>query len=272
MEERDKGIVPVAEFVGKYRFPFRKDDEVIYRNADYGQVSSDDVVASIFRVQGDTRIDELLFALENIYQNHIKGTNKVFRFFDLATHLCYSLGYATGRLKRLMEKSRITWCEPGEDTSAHYGNAVIFKVDDRNLGVGLVDLDSACKAEELTKYRLYHQQQGDEYRSMSGGFVGVIKSFREIGPNVKEVWTGSGGSEALGKGFSDGYWNKYRKRNITNKIPLEVLVELLELVTNDRKPINQFDEIDIGTWESNLLTSRWNEDSARQMARYFISS
>ncbi len=147
---REEGIEPVMEYVGVYTFLSR--------------VQRRKTAASIIRVKGDTRLDELLDIIDYFGRIYV-GENVTHPFWEAAAAFSTEIGQAVGTLKRLMDKNGQTWSDNPKRTNAHIGNVVVYPTDAGNLAVGLVDFDASCDLHDKTSAQLQAQQQA-EYKTI----------------------------------------------------------------------------------------------------------
>lgn len=197
---RQEGIEPVMEHVGYYRYPIKTKGRKL--------------AASIVKVKGDTRLDELFFILENLAIEYIDENSRLTNsqksdFLQEGVDFYYLAGIAVGYYKRLMDKSGQTWSDNSERTNAHIGNVVLYQDGPEKLGIGLVDFDASCDKRDKTKSELADQQK-IEYKSLVASAKGLI-SLRTIGNNWREkeyIFA------ELRKHFIDGFKDSYANKNI----------------------------------------------------------
>jgi len=203
----NEGIQPVMEPKGIWKYPVK--------------VRSSRLAASIYQVQGDTRLDEFMFVLENLFIKRIhsrkQGENYVINeftekgkalFHDMAS-IYSSIGGSVGRLKKLMDKNGQTWSCDSERSNAHIGNVVLYGNPFYKLYAGLVDFDASCDSSELTKSELEDIQK-KEYETIVNSAGGLPISLREIGGFLgDEKISGRMKQfrEQFVKGFQEGYNN-----------------------------------------------------------------
>lgn len=216
---REEGIEPVMEYAGTYKFPFRNR---------IGQVA-----ASIMEVKGDTRLDELLYALERGVHGldiNTKGgySLKFFPFY-------YELGLAIGQLKNLMDKSNMAWSDNTERTNAHIGNVVIYRADEQHLGIGFVDFDAAASRKEMS-LSAFKKLQREENSNLRQSFLIGGVSFREVETVVIKYIPTDGCRVILQNGFIDGYAKKSKK--VSNLIGKSLFDEVINLLPKPM-PVNK---------------------------------
>src|SRR3989344_8898534 len=209
----DNGVEPTLENVGYYKSPFR--------------VRGHKIAKSIIRVKGDTRLDELMYALEA--EAYFKTTytrgHKV-KFITQMSLFYKDVGYIVGQLKRLMDKNNQSWSDNPKRTNAHIGNVVLYKVDDKNIGIGLVDFDASCDPRDMPRLAL-RQQQEYEYRNLLMSSIQPVASARAIGlfyyPELK--------FSVLRFNFGVGFMAGYEAENpVRNTIEAGRINELKELI------------------------------------------
>jgi len=170
---QQEGIEPVMEHVGYYRYPIKTKGRKL--------------AASIVRVKGDTRLDELLFVMENLAIKYIDKSSRLTysqkdMFYQVLGDFYHEVGRAVGYLKQLMDKSGQTWSDNPERSNAHIGNVVLYQDVFEKVGIGLVDFDASCDKRDKTKSELADQQKA-EYESIIASAKGVDISPRTIGNN-----------------------------------------------------------------------------------------
>ncbi|MBI2667037.1 hypothetical protein HYX13_05480, partial [Candidatus Woesearchaeota archaeon] len=139
----EEGITPVMEYCGMWKYPVLAKG---YRPA-----------ASIWKVEGDTRIDEFRTAVELRLENRLKEA----KVKKLLNSFYYQTGYIVGQLLELMHRSGQSWsCDSGR-TNAHMGNVVIYRVAEDTAKIGLVDFDASCDLKDFSKAKLKEVQKKD---------------------------------------------------------------------------------------------------------------
>ena len=215
----DNGIEPTMEYVGYYKSPFR--------------VRRHKIATSVIRVKGDTRLDELMYALELEAYFQTTYTREVKAHFSLQLSQFYwDIGFVVGQIKKLMDKSRQSWSDNPKRTNAHIGNVVIYPVDKNNLGIGLVDFDASCDFRDKSKEDL-RQQQNEEYGSLLASSIDKVASARAIGlyyyPQLK--------FPALRFNFGIGFMAGYEERKFLKRsIEAGRLRELKDLINFGKIP------------------------------------
>lgn len=213
---REEGVEPVMEYVGLYKSHFR--------------VSGRKIATSIIRVNGDTRLDELMYALESqaywsIGDPSTERMRLKFKFTETLALFYRDIGNIVGQLKRLIDRSGQTWSDNPERTNAHAGNVVVYKSDDK-LGVGLVDFDSSCDKNDMTRKEL-HRQQKEEYSFLASklSLDGVI-SARAIGLYYYRRLQLPG----LRSNFTRGFMEGYRRKFVKNTLEMGRIEELRDMI------------------------------------------
>ena len=215
----DNGVEPTMEYVGLYKSPFR--------------VRGHKIATSIIRVKGDTRLDELMYALELEAYFQTTYTREVKAHFSLQLSQFYwDIGFVVGQLKKLMDKSNQSWSDNPERTNAHIGNVVIYPADKDNLEIGLVDFDASCDFRDKSKKDL-RQQQDKEYGSLLASSIDKVASARAIGlyyyPELK--------FPALRFNFGIGFMAGYEaKKFVKRSIQTGRLQELKDLINFGKIP------------------------------------
>ncbi|MBI4016271.1 MAG: hypothetical protein HY363_01090 [Candidatus Aenigmarchaeota archaeon] len=134
----NEGITPVMKHKGFWRYSTRAGKEKL--------------TASVVEVQGDTRLDELLFVLDNWLWLRTEGKRVNYGgeiLYSNLRGLAHEIGYVSGQLKQLMDKNNQTWSSGVLRSNAHIGNIVVYRDNDA-LKVGLVDFDASCDTNDFT--------------------------------------------------------------------------------------------------------------------------
>ncbi len=215
----DNGIEPTMEYVGFYKSPFK--------------IGRRKIATSVIRVKGDTRLDELMYALESeaYFQTTYTKGQKV-QFILQLSNFYQDVGYIVGQLKRLMDKSKQTWSDDPERTNAHIGNVVLYPVDEDKVGIGLVDFDASCDCRDKSK-RALRQQHDKEYHSLLFSALEKVASARAIGlfyyPKLKFSFM----RFEFGSGFMAGY---EAKKFVKHTIEAGRIDELKKLINFGKIP------------------------------------
>ncbi len=96
--------------------------------------------ATIYEIEGDTRLDEFLWWLEKdlplVHEIDYEGINPLFR----------TLGIMTGRLVRILHNHNRSWDRivgDGKNSNSYPGNVVVYRNHSNRLDLGLVDVDDS---------------------------------------------------------------------------------------------------------------------------------
>jgi|GEM_PF-2021558 len=187
----EHNIEPVMNVVGIYTFPIRVDREQL--------------ATSVIHVKGDTRLDELIYALETEYRNllTIPKTKERESLEKLLPALYSTAGFMVGQLKSLMDESGQSWSDNSQRSNAHIGNVVLYPDNDGSgVGVGLVDFDASCERKEMSPKKLSRLQRS-EYKNLRQGANEGLITFREP-LNVRKD-TSYSFADAYADGFEIGY-------------------------------------------------------------------
>jgi len=239
---RKNGIEPVMDFAGYYEFPI--------------QVDGQNLGTSIFRVKGDSRLDELFYMLEIIYSGQLEySSTKKGKFEDHVKHLYSDIGFVIGKLKSVIDKNGLSWSTNPRRTNAHIGNVVVYRGDSKNLGLGIVDFDSTNDLTQVSADDLKRQQKAEYETILNSALLGGI-SYRNIGRNFRP-------SHIVGKfrkffvdGFKKGYEASTEKVvNFISSGRFQEIVELLpegfvEIVQEVYRPY--FENLSIDKTNKNL--------------------
>lgn len=227
----DNGIQPIMRYRGMWKYPI-----LAKRNR---------LAASIYQVEGDTRLDELMFVLdyltvEKLIGNEIKKDGKIMKkvsltsegkiFLNTLSEFYHNIGFTTGRLKRLMDKSGQTWSCYSERSNAHTGNIVVYNGTNK-LKVGFVDFDASCDSRDYTKSEIRDLQK-IEYNTIQRSVHG-LSSIRTIGGRfLKKGAITTQLRDYFLRGFAKGY--EHNGKEVSNEIDIG-LIEGIFLLLRDKK-------------------------------------
>ena len=172
------GLEPVMEYAGRWVYA--------------AKAKGHDLAASIFHVKGDTRLDELMDILDTALTLKVGlGARRKQKFIDSnqlsrngrviygALYELYSdLGFAAGRLKKLLDTSGQAWSGDSGRSNAYIGNIVLYR-DGKYLQMGLVDFDSSWDMSDCTPRQLERLQK-KERRTIIQSVNGISMSARPM--------------------------------------------------------------------------------------------
>lgn len=145
---REEGITPVMVYAGMWKYPQRVKG---YRPA-----------ASIWEVQGDTRLDEFRTAVELHLEQRLKEAGRAgVKVQKALNSFYYQSGYVVGQLLNLMHRSGQSWSCDSDRTNAHPGNVVLYRIAKDRAALGLVDFDASCDSNDFSKDKLRKVQEKD---------------------------------------------------------------------------------------------------------------
>ena len=217
---RDNGITPAMEYKGMWEYP--------------NLVKGTRPVASIYEVQGDTRLDELMLLLDSLAFDRMQESDTHFtrngeKFNVIVEYFYHDIGYKVGRMKRLMDKSGQTWSCDSERTNAHTGNIVLWR-DANKLKIGLVDFDASMDLDEISKSEMEALQK-KEYEDIIQSAI-CVTSLRQINGRLNRE-----GSyyidfrDKFSHGFSEGYTST--SNTYSSEMDISFLDELFALLRSD---------------------------------------
>ncbi len=220
-----EGIVPIMKCKGYWNYPERKHYPKLIRG--------EKLSASVIEVQGDTRLDEFINLLENLFYSKAgqRLNQKGAKVMDKVVQLYYDMGYIVGRLKKLMDRNNQTWSSDSERSNAHVGNVVLYNGDE-NVKLGFVDFDASCDTEDFSLSGIRDLQRKEFETIMNSVFCPPI-SPRQIGGFLRP---GAGKRfcmlaqfrEYFKSGFSCGYEASGFFSRIENTIPFERFLEIFQ--------------------------------------------
>jgi hypothetical protein len=207
------GLNKVMEYVGQYRYPRKYDGK--------------ELATSIVKISGDTRLDELLYVFEILYDKHIKGTANDEKFRTNMNYLMYDVGFKIGRLKKLMDANKQTWSARPDYSNAHIGNIVVYNQDYEYLGLGFVDFDASCDPRDRKLSAIREQQKAEHDTIISSALTSGI-SFRQIGDFNREHTI----VKDFRMSFVLGFHQAYRKlfASLIDKVEINRFDELLNFL------------------------------------------
>lgn len=106
---------------------------------DHIQFEGEPTAGTIYRIAGDTRLDEFLRWAERAPLHHLPLKNRR----EIKGVMNY-LGTTSGELMRLLHQNHFTWDQDKEDASnAHTGNVILFPGQNGLLRTALIDFDNS---------------------------------------------------------------------------------------------------------------------------------
>jgi len=179
----------------------------------YGlEYNGEPMAATLFKIEGDTRLDELVAFLESEVMNENGAVPELFDLLD-------KLAYKAGRIKRMTDDRGYVLGL----ANSHSGNFVVFEMDGE-IHLGNVDLDSAYKPEfiDLSAEDTKHLQGREQDRIIDSFYSPEIMSGQRFrvrlsrrGNNIE-----ADHRTALIGGFKRGYY--YAKDEVSKITPDEI--------------------------------------------------
>ena len=217
----ENGITPVMEYRGSWTYPVL--------------VKGNRPAASIYEIQGDTRLDELMAFLDTLASDHIRfgdntDTEEGEIFFRDTGRFYQDIGHVVGRLKKLMDASGQTWSCDSERTNAHIGNVVLWR-DALKLKIGLVDFDASLDYSHTISKSEMESIQKKEHEDIVKSARG-IQSLRTIGwtSNRLEAYTDL--RDQFIAGFRNGYSSL--EKTLSHEIDMSRLDELFSALRSGK--------------------------------------
>lgn len=140
-----------------YTYPIEPIGFWIYDNI---LVKGEQTAATLYRIKGDTRLDEFLWWLEENLPFHFvpnKEMGSVQYMFEI-------FGVMTGRLIRVLHNHNYSWDWIGRFSNAYTGNVVVYLDDSENIKFGLVDVDNVQKFNPESESSLMKKMQEHDLR------------------------------------------------------------------------------------------------------------
>lgn len=212
-------------------------------------VEKEKLSASVIRVKGDTRLDELMWAFDRcIDADSLVGGRVSTALASLTARFYYDVGFIVGQLKMLMTRNNQTWGAHKERTNAGIFNVVLYWDKDR-IKVGLVDFDASCNKKDFGLAKL-HRLMETEYdaicRNISWFGVASIRtspadSHLKLN-NTRNCYNNSFVQHFYRTPFANGFKNGYACKRLTCRvrdgIPVERFYEIANLLrqqTSDKR-------------------------------------
>lgn len=173
------------------------------------------LAASVVKVEGDTRLDEMMFIIESYFAYRTDAFKKGkaefnregYNLFTSVSDLYYKLGVSTGLLKKLMDKNNQTWSADNDRSNAHIGNIVLYN-DKGTIKTGFVDFDASCDTNDFSKSKINEMQKkeyGTIIKSANAGPISLRKIMLEFMKDKKNYIGFTQLREKFIKGFEIGY-------------------------------------------------------------------
>ncbi len=239
---KKEGIEPVMEFKGYWNYKLKVNDKPIS--------------ASVIKIKGDTRLDELMDTIEEIlFQKIMLNTpNKSGqKILQKVVTLYQDLGFVVGRLKRLMNKNNQSWGPDAHRTNSHPGNVVLY-ADKDHLRLGFVDFDASCsrKVDKLNEQEI-KRLQNDDYYSIRSYVHKKQCSSRQLASDKYDVlhWRDNNSynnflRDTFCEGFKKGHDDEtFDQKQFDNKIPLEQLMEINTVLKSGVSLLEKKSEFDL---------------------------
>lgn len=129
--------------------------------------------ASLMQIEGDTRLDEFLSAVDTYYFGRGVYYSDAGMHKKQVEQLYREIGAICGTLKHFMDRNDQTWGSNKDRTNAHIGNVVLYRKNDK-IYVGFVDFDAASGKKYFSKTKILGLQTAE--------FVNIQKSI--LSPTV----------------------------------------------------------------------------------------
>ncbi len=226
----NEGIIPIMKCKGYWHYPTK--------------VRGRKLAASVVEVEGDTRLDEFMFLIENYFIHRVNGegkrelplNSKGGELYFAIRNLYYDMGFATGRLKKLMDKNNQTWSADNGRSNAHIGNIVLYNGTNK-VKLGFVDFDASGDIRDFSKSEI-REMQKREYETIKNSAKAGPISLRDIkmgflhGQNVYAGYLQC--REGFINGFEAGYEEErrtgIRTSEIANGIDFSKFLEVFEVL------------------------------------------
>ena len=116
------------------------------------------MVSTVAEIQGDTRLDEFLAAIEALSVNieDEKKLRTIGRFY-------YQIGQVVGSILRLMHDNGMTWSSDEHGSNSHIGNVVVYSDHEGKFSLGFVDFDSSSKKGDYSTSKHRKIKNGERF-------------------------------------------------------------------------------------------------------------
>jgi len=219
---RENGITPAMEYQGLWTYPVL--------------AKGNRPAASIYEIQGDTRLDELMILLDSLASDHeLPGddilTKEGVKFFGKLEKFYNDIGYITGRLKKLMDISGQTWSCDSERTNAHIGNVVLWR-DASKLKLGLVDFDASLDySHAISKSEMEAIQKKERNDIVNS--AQFVQSLRAMGGRLSgRLSVYSDSRTFFSSEFNRGYYSS--EKTLSHEIDMSRLDELFSALRSGK--------------------------------------
>lgn len=153
-----------------YPYPIEPIGFWIYDNI---LVKNELTAATLYRISGDTRLDELLGWLEKDVPVLCGIPDK---YKEAIVPIFEKLGVMTGRLFRTLHNNHYSWDWISPRSNSHPGNVIVFPDYSEKINLGLVDFDNVLKFNPKTERRSMKDTQEHDLEC----FTKQINSFRIV--------------------------------------------------------------------------------------------
>lgn len=202
------------------------------------KVKGESFSASIIKVEGDTRLDEFMFLIENLFNKKLpdgrysRNSEKERAVINI-THLYSDMGFIVGQLKSLMDRSGQTWSCDNERSNAHVGNMILYNGTGK-VKLGFGDFDASCDANDFSESELIELQKREYETIKNSAMQGpislrtVVSSlFENDGENTKYIIYPHF-RNAFIAGFERGYGAGTSRLRVKNTIDFGRFLEIFK--------------------------------------------
>ncbi len=225
---RNEGINPVMQCKGYWNYPKKGAGEKL--------------AASLVKIEGDTRLDEMMFLMENLFVARVQGKTNISsdarKLLENMAALYDDMGHLVGMQKRLMDRNMQTWSADGGRSNAHIGNIVLYN-GNGTVKLGFVDFDASCDTDDFSQSKLKAMQKREYDTLITSSTAGIPISTRLMAPNPKQFWIRSVNGKpqfdaasipALKERFITGFKQGYESslKIVSNQIPYERFLEVFQ--------------------------------------------
>ena len=218
-----EGLAPASEFVGYYRYSTKARGRRL--------------AASIFRVEGDTRLDEMLFALARVGRlvthDHEKLQRAPFYELNEELHRFYrTAGIAVGSMLGALHRNGVTWSDNAARSNAHLGNIIVYERDG-SWRFGITDFDAAGTRRDLKGPAFGRQAESEIVDVMNHIQDPIVVSARENWYCEDEQTISGIRRTFFNDGFVDGYRNRADESSFSSPLLMSIVSSMKALTQPD---------------------------------------
>ena len=229
----ENGFDTVMEYKGMWKYP--------------GKAFDENPVASIYKIAGDTRLDELMDAIDGhyLYKSQKNETPSKVRdkLVKKIGRLYNDIGWQVGQLKKLMTDNYQTWSSGGFRTNAHVGNVVLYEKDGL-IKSGLVDFDASCDTNDYSKDELIDICDKEFDQILQSSFGKISMRYMKSRSYKRDIF------ESARTQFRYGMYGGYREDKVQpiKGIDINRVKEIFWIIRHINDFNNDYSRSEISEW------------------------